>query len=97
MTAVGNSGLPDRFAISRCSGVSTVSRLCVDDSLAEREPALAQLAATAVFGLAPAGAELRRRPVELACRCEPSSVPPGAASFLLASPCTHIYESCVFG
>jgi hypothetical protein len=39
--------------------------LHVDDDLAEREPALAQLAAAAVSGLAPAGPELRRRPVEL--------------------------------
>jgi hypothetical protein len=40
--------------------------LHVDDDLAERDPALAQLAAAAVSGLAPAGPELRRRPVELA-------------------------------
>ncbi|HEX5076892.1 MAG TPA: transposase [Gemmatimonadaceae bacterium] len=39
--------------------------LRVDDALAEREPALAQLAAAAVSGLAPAGPELRRRPVEI--------------------------------
>jgi hypothetical protein len=37
----------------------------VDDGLAERKPALAQLARAAVSGLAPAGPELRRRPVEL--------------------------------
>ena len=39
--------------------------LVVDGDLAERDPALAQLAAAAVSGLAPAGPELRRRPVEL--------------------------------
>jgi hypothetical protein len=38
----------------------------LEDTLAEREPALAQLAAAAVSGLAPAGPELRRRePVAL--------------------------------
>ncbi|HEY6560371.1 MAG TPA: transposase zinc-binding domain-containing protein [Polyangiaceae bacterium] len=42
--------------------------LCVDDDLAERAPALAQLARAAVSGLAPAGPELRRRPLELALR-----------------------------
>ena len=40
--------------------------LSVSDELAERDPALAQLAATAASGLAPAGPELRRRPVEVA-------------------------------
>jgi hypothetical protein len=40
--------------------------LSVSDELAERDPALAQLAAAAVSGLAPAGPELRRRPVEMA-------------------------------
>jgi len=39
--------------------------LRVDDDLAERDPSLAQLAAAAVSGLAPAGPEPRRRPVEL--------------------------------
>jgi len=34
----------------------------LDDGFAEREPALAQLAAAAVSGLAPAGPELRQRP-----------------------------------
>ena len=34
----------------------------LDDGLAEREPALAQLAAAAVSGLAPAGPEQRQRP-----------------------------------
>jgi hypothetical protein len=38
--------------------------LSVSDELAERDPALAQLAAAAVSSLAPAGPELRRRPVE---------------------------------
>ena len=32
----------------------------LNDGFAEREPALAQLAATSVAGLAPAGPELRR-------------------------------------
>jgi hypothetical protein len=45
--------------------------LRVDDALAEREPALAQLAAAAVSGLAPAGPELRRRPVEIAFEGRP--------------------------
>ena len=36
--------------------------LCVSEDLAERDPALAQLAAAAVSGLAPAGLELRRKP-----------------------------------
>jgi hypothetical protein len=40
--------------------------LSVSDELAERDPALAQLAAAAVSGLAPAGPQLRRRPVEMA-------------------------------
>ena len=40
--------------------------LSVSDELAERDPALAQLAAAAVSGLAPVGPELRRRPVEVA-------------------------------
>ena len=40
--------------------------LCVSDELAERDPALAPLAAVAVSGLAPAGPELRRRPIEMA-------------------------------
>jgi hypothetical protein len=48
--------------------------LRVDDDLAEREPALAQLAAAAVSGLAPAGPELRRRPVELAFDGRPGVV-----------------------
>jgi putative transposase len=48
--------------------------LRVDDALAEREPALAQLAAAAVSGLAPAGPELRRRPVELAFDGRPGVV-----------------------
>jgi hypothetical protein len=34
----------------------------LDDGLAEREPALAQLAAAAVSGLSPAGPEQRQRP-----------------------------------
>lgn len=38
----------------------------IDDGLAERDPALAQLAAAAVAGLPPAGPELRRRPVLVA-------------------------------
>lgn len=45
--------------------------LVVDDDLAERDPALAQLARAAVSGLAPAGPELRRRPVELAFQGRP--------------------------
>jgi hypothetical protein len=45
--------------------------LSVDDELAERDPALAQLARAAVSGLAPAGPELRRRPVELAFEGRP--------------------------
>jgi len=36
--------------------------LCVSEDLAERDPALAQLAAAAVSGLAPAEPELRRKP-----------------------------------
>jgi hypothetical protein len=36
--------------------------LVLDDGLAERDPALAQLAAAAVAGLPPAGPEVRRRP-----------------------------------
>src|SRR5690606_16420948 len=44
------------------------------DELSEREPALAQLARAAVSGLAPAGPELRRRPVELAFRGRPGVV-----------------------
>ena len=40
--------------------------LTVSEELAERAPALSQLAAAAVSGLAPAGPELRRKPRELA-------------------------------
>ena len=52
----------------------SIVALCIDDDLSEREPALAQLAQAAVFGLAPAGPELRRRPVELALRGRPGIV-----------------------
>ncbi|HEX4335825.1 MAG TPA: transposase zinc-binding domain-containing protein, partial [Polyangiaceae bacterium] len=59
-------------------GVIVVDRdadvLRVDDDLAERDPALAQLAAAAVSGLAPAGPELRRRPVELVFEGRPGIV-----------------------
>ena len=48
--------------------------LSVSDELAERDPALAQLAAAAVSGLAPAGPELRRRPVEVAFDGRPGVV-----------------------
>jgi hypothetical protein len=43
----------------------------LDDGFAEREPALAQLAAASVAGLAPAGPELRRRPAPVALRGHP--------------------------
>jgi hypothetical protein len=43
----------------------------VDDDLAEREPALAQLATSAVLGQPPAGPALRRRPIEIALRGRP--------------------------
>jgi hypothetical protein len=44
----------------------------VDDDLAEREPALAQLASAAVLGQPPAGPALRRRnPIEIALRGRP--------------------------
>jgi hypothetical protein len=46
----------------------------VDDELAERTPALAQLARAAVSGLAPAGPELRRRPVELTFEGRPGVI-----------------------
>jgi hypothetical protein len=45
--------------------------LSVDDELCERDPALARLAHAAVSGLAPAGPELRLRPVELAFEGRP--------------------------
>jgi hypothetical protein len=48
--------------------------LFIDDELAERDPALGQLARAAVSGLAPAGPELRRRAVELALRGRPGVV-----------------------
>jgi hypothetical protein len=48
--------------------------LCVSEELAERDPALAQLAAAAVSGLAPAGPELRRKPRELAFGGRPGVV-----------------------
>ncbi len=48
--------------------------LCVSEELAERDPALAQLAAAAVSGLAPAGPELRRKPRELAFAGRPGVV-----------------------
>jgi hypothetical protein len=54
--------------------------LRVDDALAERDPALAQLAAAAVSGLAPAGPELRRRPVEIAFDGRPGVVITAALS-----------------
>jgi hypothetical protein len=43
----------------------------LDDGFAEREPALAQLAAASVAGLAPAGPELRRRPDPVPLRGHP--------------------------
>ena len=45
--------------------------LSVNDELAQRDPVLAQLARAAVSGLAPAGPELRRRPMELALEGRP--------------------------
>lgn len=48
--------------------------LCVSDELAERDPALAQLAVAAVSGLAPAGPELRRKSRELAFAGRPGVV-----------------------
>src|SRR5207247_7394541 len=54
--------------------------LRVDNALAERDPALAQLAAAAVSGLAPAGPELRRRPVEIAFDGRPGVVITAALS-----------------
>jgi len=42
----------------------------LDDDFADREPALAQLAAAAVTGLAPAGPEMRSRPA-IALRGQP--------------------------
>ncbi|MDF3067088.1 MAG: transposase [Polyangiaceae bacterium] len=48
--------------------------LTVSEELAERDPALAQLAAAAVSGLAPAGPELRRKPRELAFAGRPGVV-----------------------
>jgi hypothetical protein len=46
----------------------------IEDQLAEREPALAQLACAAVSGLPPAGPELRRRPVQIPLRGRPGVV-----------------------
>lgn len=43
------------------------------DDLADREPALAQLAAAAVSGLPPAGPELRRRSLRITLDAEPGS------------------------
>ena len=40
--------------------------MLLPDDLAERDPALAQLAAAAVSGLPPAGPELRRKPLKIA-------------------------------
>lgn len=54
--------------------------LYIDDDLAERDPALAQLARAAFSGLAPAGPELRRRPIELALRSRPGVVINGPLS-----------------
>ena len=52
--------------LARCGVIEPGSELTVlDDDLAEREPALAQLAAASVAGLPPAGPELHRRPVPL--------------------------------
>ena len=48
--------------------------LSVSYKLAERDPALAQLAAAAVSGLAAAGPELRRRPLEVAFDGRPGVV-----------------------
>jgi hypothetical protein len=49
----------------------------VSDDLAERNPALAQLAAAAVAGREPAGPSIRRRPVEVALRGRPGAVVTG--------------------
>jgi hypothetical protein len=54
--------------------------LTVSEDLAERDPALAQLAAAAVSGLAPAGPELRRKPRELAFKGRPGVVIEAALS-----------------
>jgi hypothetical protein len=48
--------------------------LSVSEELAERDPALAQLAAAAVSGLAPAGPERRHKPSELAFAGRPGVV-----------------------
>jgi hypothetical protein len=48
--------------------------LAVSEELAERDPALSQLAAAAVCGLAPAGPELRRKPREICFSGRPGVV-----------------------
>jgi hypothetical protein len=48
--------------------------LTASEQLAERDSALAELAAVAVSGLAPAGPELRRKPLELAFAGRPDIV-----------------------
>jgi hypothetical protein len=58
--------------LARCGLIEVGSELTVlDDGLAEREPALAQLAAASVAGLLPAGPEARRRPAPVALRAHP--------------------------
>src|SRR5450432_1388616 len=67
-----DSHYPRRRASSRARCLSDTRLLFL--APAERDPALAQLAAAAVSGLAPAGPELRRRPVEVAFDGRPGVV-----------------------
>lgn len=54
-----------RFLVRRGVVLAESESSLLPDDLAEREPALAQLAAAAVQGLPPAGPELRRKPLTI--------------------------------
>jgi hypothetical protein len=61
-------------SVSESSPFTRTPTCCRFLTSAERDPALAQLAAAAVSGLAPAGPELRRRPVGVAFDGRPGAV-----------------------
>ena len=61
----------------------------VDDELAARDPALAQLAAAAVAGRAPAGPQVRRRPVDVKLRGHPGATVSGALCVLVQGFTLH--------
>jgi hypothetical protein len=80
LTHLDDSDLADLLQVIRVRLLNFLQRrgvvenrdelILVDDDFAEREPALAQLAAAAVAGLLPAGPDIRQRP-PIALRGQP--------------------------